>query len=368
MDYLAVFSNDSRFPDQFRKACGYDDNVGPVIAARTARLEDGKRPFVQLLQETRNNRCADDLDRVFAPLGLASDVPKGLIDIDYRANIVDVYTNVAQVLILEMPVSLKALSLVCIPTADSLHSALRFTPDPRMPSWVPDWRQSVNQPGFSTMVNLRESDVPLYHPFPGEVSARIYRTMLSVTGIVMQEVDILPPELSPPWDCQDGCFVEPRGWWKVFTEEGTATPELELAVRRSLVGDRHLIENPSAENGLVRIWGRGGAIDWTLFNKSIEERDETVVARMFEQHLTMRLACYTRRMALLGNGRVAILPAAAEVGDKIAAFRGGHSLYLIRPLEDRSKCRFVGECYVDGWMDGELVTKSGEEQEIITLV
>ncbi|KAF1923767.1 uncharacterized protein M421DRAFT_74500 [Didymella exigua CBS 183.55] len=34
-DWLAVFSNDSRFPDNFRRACGYDDKVGPVLASRT---------------------------------------------------------------------------------------------------------------------------------------------------------------------------------------------------------------------------------------------------------------------------------------------------------------------------------------------
>lgn len=368
VDWLGVFSNDSRFPDDFRKACGYDDKVGPVISSRTARFEDGKRPLIQLLQETRNNNCTDDLDRVFAPLGLASDVPEDLIDIDYRANIVDVYTNLAQVLILEMPASLTALSLVCIPAANSSHSALRHVPEPRMPSWVPDWRQSVNQPGFSTMASLREHDVPLYNPFPGEVSAQIYRTMLSVTGIVTHDVEILPNEISPPWDCQDGCIVEPRGWWKVFTEQGTVAPELEMAVRRSLVGDRRLIENPSAENGLVRIWGRGGAIDWRLCDESVEERDEVAVSRIFEQQLAMRFACYTRRMALLSNGRVAVLPAATEVGDKIAAFRGGLSLYLLRPLAGRSEYRFIGECYVDGWMDGQLVAESGLEPEIIVLV
>ncbi|KAF3049877.1 hypothetical protein E8E11_000629 [Didymella keratinophila] len=368
VDWLGTFSRDPRFPLEFRRTCGYDSGVGPVIAARIARQEDGSRQFTQLLQEMRTNGYTNPLDKVFAPFGLASDAPKDLIKVDYRAKIVDVYVNVAQVLILEMPVSLKALGLVCIPTTESSHTALKTIWDPRPPTWVPDWRQSVSQPAFSSINSIRDRDTPLYHPFPGAVDVNVYRNRLSVLGIVARDVHILSDDLYPLWDCQDGCHIEPWGWWKVCTERYADDTELDLAVRRSLVGDRCLIEQPSIENGLMRIWGRGGAIDWKLFDRPSEQRDEAAAAQVLEQHMMMKLACYTRRMALLSNHRVAIMPAAAEVGDRVAAFRGGHSLYLLRPLDDRSEYQFVGECYVDGWMDGQLVAESREEPEIIVLI
>ncbi|KAF2633478.1 hypothetical protein BU25DRAFT_464542 [Macroventuria anomochaeta] len=240
VDWEGTFTNDSDFPVQFRRSCGYDDKAGPVVATLIARLHGTDRPFIQFLQEMRLKR------------------------------------------------------------------------------------------------------------------------------VVMQEVEIVT--LTNLWDCQDGCWVEPWVWWRDLKETGTVSPELEMAACQSLVGDRCLVENPSKENSFIRIWGRGRAIDWTLFIDPLKVPDEAVVARRNQEHLVFKVTCYARRMAVLCNFQVAVLPAAAEVEDKIAASCGGLSLCLLRRLDGRSECQFVRECYVDGWMDGELVAESGEKLEMIVLV
>lgn len=64
-----------------------------------------------------------------------------------------------------------------------------------------------------------------------------------------------------------------------------------------------------------------------------------------------------------------MLPGLAQIGDKIAAFRGGRALYFISPLSDSKDFSFIRECCVDGWMDGQIVEEVGEENmETITLV
>ena len=366
-DWTATFTTHPRFPWEFKKYCIEQDGVGTVIASKTAREMEVDRPLIQLLQEMRNKRCADPLDRVFAPLGLACDVPKGLIDINYRANVVDLYTEAARVILFETPASLKVLSVVYTPQVDNSCSVLRFTPEPPVPSWVPDWRQAVCIGGFSSTACMRDSEVPLYHPYPGEVTAKVDGTCLSITGVVMRELDITI--LTETWDCRDKCWNEPLRWWHDLTTSGTCSPELEEAVRRCMVGDKYLAEYPSIDNGFLRIWKRDGILDWEVFDfERFDEHDEAARAELNEEHTTLIQVCHCRRMAILSESQPAVLPAAAKIGDKIAAFRGGHSLYLLRPLEGRPEFQFIGECFVHGWMDGEIDFDSTGKVETITLV
>ena len=77
-------------------------------------------------------------------------------------------------------------------------------------------------------------------------------------------------------------------------------------------------------------------------------------------------------MGLLTDTRITILPAAAKIGDQIAAFYGGRCLYLLRPLINRDTTyTFVGEFYVDGLMDGEFlpaIKQMEHDAQILTLV
>lgn len=70
--------------------------------------------------------------------------------------------------------------------------------------------------------------------------------------------------------------------------------------------------------------------------------------------------CHGRRMAILSGGHLAILPAAAKYDDKLAAFRGGRTLILVRDVS--RGLSLIGDCYVDGWMDGAL-SKVGQRSE-----
>ena len=66
-----------------------------------------------------------------------------------------------------------------------------------------------------------------------------------------------------------------------------------------------------------------------------------------------------RRLALLTHPKVVMLPAAATPGDQIAAFCGGHSLYLVREVNGRKDAfMFIGECYMDGLMNGAFLEKT----------
>jgi hypothetical protein len=61
-----------------------------------------------------------------------------------------------------------------------------------------------------------------------------------------------------------------------------------------------------------------------------------------------------RRFGVTRNGHLGSFPAVAKPGDKTCVFYGGRVLYVIRPCGD-SSYTYVGDCYMDGFMDGEAV-------------
>jgi hypothetical protein len=202
-----------------------------------------------------------------------------------------------------------------------------------MPSWVPDWRQEANLRGIFYR-NHRSISSPLYNPAPGVSDSTIQDFELHVQGLVVDDIEIdLLTEI-----CEGETWRTPHLWYKQIMER---YPQLDEAVRRCIVAD--------CSTAGINTWRRGGLVDWGDLERLYRESRETfgdIATNVVD-------TCYNNRMAVLGENAVAILPPAAKKGDRIAAFIGGHLLYLLRPKEDAYT--FVGECYVDGWMDGALV-------------
>jgi hypothetical protein len=71
---------------------------------------------------------------------------------------------------------------------------------------------------------------------------------------------------------------------------------------------------------------------------------------------------FGRRFMWTEDGKMGLVPAAAEVNDKICVFFGGQVLYIIREV-DEGKHEFIGECYVHGLMDGEALDPLGCYEE-----
>lgn len=115
---------------------------------------------------------------------------------------------------------------------------------------------------------------------------------------------------------------------------------------------------------------RGGSVDWQVLKaESSSVQDPSAKVLSHAMFTNMYNISYGRRLGVLSDGRVAVFPAAAKLSHRIAAFCGGHALYLLEVVpEDQRKYRFVGECYVDGWMDGELVNGTQPAAETLVLV
>ncbi|VUC34395.1 unnamed protein product [Clonostachys rosea] len=65
------------------------------------------------------------------------------------------------------------------------------------------------------------------------------------------------------------------------------------------------------------------------------------------------LPCHGKCMFTTEDGALGLCPATAMAGDMIVILYGGDVPYLLRPSEKAGTYRFIGECYLDGAMNGE---------------
>jgi hypothetical protein len=57
-----------------------------------------------------------------------------------------------------------------------------------------------------------------------------------------------------------------------------------------------------------------------------------------------------------------------QPGDEVWVLLGGNSPFVLRPVPDSSQYRLVGDCYVQGIMDGEALADGDEKQRSVTLI
>lgn len=69
----------------------------------------------------------------------------------------------------------------------------------------------------------------------------------------------------------------------------------------------------------------------------------------------VRYACKFRRIFRTGKGHVGLGPACTDIGDQVCVLVGGTVPYMARPVEEGYN--FLGECYIDEIMRGELFEK-----------
>ena len=357
------------FADRFARSCGYGSSAFNMLGARIRRTEGRILTLIELMEEMRVTDCTDVRDRVFACLKHAVDVPIGRFTIDYEIDPVALFIDAARYMLLETAAGLGTLRYVFVPAPESTQAPLRARFLPAMPSWIPDWRMKVNLAlAFSNFVDHEHGNAPLYTPLPGPVSVCIKSTELHVQGLLVHNVEIT--SLTSIWDGLDHNWRTPHRWYKELLAQANGSAATETAIRRSMLAGRSYFKESVKD--VKYKYNRGGVLDWRVIEATTSGAipDPGSLVRPDDMFTNLSDVCYGRRMGFLSNGSVAVLPAAAKLNDKIAAFRGGNCLYLVELVDNESQrnYKFVGECYVDGWMDGELANETQQAVETLVLV
>jgi hypothetical protein len=120
-----------------------EENFPTIDRLRESRIIHHTQPFLELLQIFRHTQCKDPRDKVYAPLGLASDHAIESVIPNYEKPLLEVYIDVAKFALTDFGHELDFLG-----HTTKLISPLR---EPsagislaNWPSWVPNWDQPVN--------------------------------------------------------------------------------------------------------------------------------------------------------------------------------------------------------------------------------
>ena len=309
-----------------------------------------------LLRLFRRYNATDPRDKYFAFLGLLQ-YP---MSPDYGSSVENVFIGVAEQMIRD-PQSL-------FPKVDNammvLYTAGREQQNLRLPSWVPDW--SFNAP----LMNFFDPSPMRYRAGGGSIiqNKSCVDTRLQLRGKLWDRVKHVGP---PPIHLRR-----------------TITPyKLHALLRKWLVESSKIVGHCNAlyPNGEASIdaykkilfaQNRGTSQDinamyWMLVdfvsapnlrNLLLRREQQTIIVDRYAPRLVSidGRTFFTTEMGYMGLG-----PAQLTIGDHICVFYGGNIPVVLR--QDEEEFVLLGQAYVHGIMDGEVMLDERLEASIITL-
>lgn len=303
------------------------------------------------------------------------------------------------------------------------YAQLFSNQDPDWPSWVPDWRTPVVQPLVVPLMVSQSANEHLANFRPGSRSmkAKILATFrasaeeapriklldaychLTCEGIILDVVDGLG-------STKDGLVPVVKSTSLVNTKTADMQEKKSLlrSLSRSLVldrGDKYLgtrapMHQYARELKLLVAacddgyeGGRGAPAwfaGWWQINKGADLRirgftleelcnvgDQTLdtslaiptESKSFFSRFRGTMEANTRKPMATNMGHVGLAPTSAQKGDVVCMLFGCNVPVVLRKYEQPQDgylpavFEFIGECYVDGFMNGEAVNSGKQTQE-----
>ncbi|KAM5354795.1 hypothetical protein ACJ41O_001441 [Fusarium nematophilum] len=337
-----------------------------------------------LLLKARNAQCYDPRDKVYGLLGVCSDEDRNAVTVSYakECTAADLYRDVTSRYIGEK--ALRVGIAVCYADHES----------PDLPSWVPDWRLP------SRVIPLGSSWAQGVYTAYGRLKGKVLhgvesreRGELCVQGLLVDSIaKVGEPAADPELTFTDPAanktlldcvkFVSQlqrdppndtifNAFWRTLVAgkngDGTLKCPPTFAEIFSLILDETTGGSPSLPGQTYsarqkRPKGKGRL---ELSNLTSRAPGET-----FQQIRTaMKRALQNRRLGATSRGYLGLFPERAREGDVMYVLENCTVPFVMRSAERHGgKLRLVGECYVDGIMEGEAVEAEDVSLEKIVLV
>ena len=351
--------------------------------------EPPKLSLIALASYFSNNEATDNRDLIYGLLGLCTEDHS--LEVSYSKSVDEIYLHFAQSFINQHQ-SLDILSFGALFASTSGSS---------VPSWVPDWRTRcepmvvplmASQSSTTIIGNLRPlretgGDINMIRYSAAKFKAAAYSfkgSQLTTMGYILDVVG-------------DTAISFPTGL--IQSSEHLSQGQLAdilASVCRSLVlgrGDRYLRYDVPTEFHqdflhLCRLLVTGDTLvlneefhEWFMVTRDLRlhgmrfedvvwqyhhDRDTPAPTQVlphqdeyYQDTFYGRFVDVVRRMSMRlmasQNGRVGMVPKAAMKGDLICLLFGCSVPMLLRKAQNGVQYTVVGECYVDGCMDGEAV-------------
>ena len=355
------------------------------------------------LESTSGFMSTDPRDRVFALLGLVDESLR--LEPDYSRSVEQVYFNTANLLISNSGNPLFILSF-----AGTGYDRNKVC----LPSWVPDWSATRN--GRFTLGHAGDGQGRCYRA--GGLAWPIVRVNLTQTSIrdctlhlsgifvdTIERVGNLLGGLTTQWAAninpwldyhsrQLQIYQQAKEFSQVHRQDlypsGCARRE---ALWRTLIGDTVGDMRPAPieygsfceeweemTNNIFSIWADNGltlaGFQKDSYNSDPELRqyfptnsiEDTTRCHHYASWTTAAARClYERRFCVTEKGYFGLLPPGSRIGDRVCVVLGGQTPFLLRQHPLNPTWELIGECYIHGMMDGEML-KRGYAVEDMTIL
>lgn len=341
-------------------------------------------PLSELLVRSAEFQCTDPRDRVYGLLGLTTDSARSNIIVDYGHTNGEVDTTMqAARFAITAESSFQLLELSGLSTGQSRRQG----PSAR-PSWIPAWQTShvlQMKPILSHSRSFGAATFLAPKIEPSGQDANGDRT-LRIEGAIVDRVQRM---VTTAWDLPDTCdFRDQTKLAQLTSFLDTLDMVSEIARGdRPLTGgdiqDLHdtIVRTIMQEGSQMR---EGKALQELrldmeqisgnlrrMLKAEIGRHQRSSIHEMNLRHFIMGFEEFMplvvgRKLCITRQGRLAIVPASAEVGDDICVFSGAPSPFVITRTcggeevngdgyDERSGTyQLIGPCYADGIMRGEL--------------
>ncbi|RDI88296.1 hypothetical protein Vi05172_g1952 [Venturia inaequalis] len=387
----------------------------PLLFVALTGRQERRLLHIELLGLTSGSKYTDDRDRLFALLGLTIELASektlpSSIAPNYFKTRRQVFADYTRWSIWQRG-SLDILSLVRRVTEYEI-------PQERLPSWVPNYKEripilkqtigpysSYNASGM-WVLQFRDKNRPQQNPFEFEEMACLKGTQVNSVAFTIG-CDFVS------WDDVNGSQVAPlSAVWQSLKHlllcslgqsgsyPGASSDRKMLAERENMLFYRFLrhffctaagegtchdgrlvrdyVSSKFAEFSACLFWNtdlrqlRGLGLNWSqekLIRESVRGNHASRWRSYFPFYLKCSLA--QRRLFTTPNQNFGLCPKHAQKGDIVVILDGGKVPYILRerpyPLEmtrsERLRAgptyRFIGECYVETYMDGSEADKAG---------
>ncbi|KAI1409745.1 heterokaryon incompatibility protein-domain-containing protein [Hypoxylon sp. FL1857] len=391
------------------------DIPAALYLCQIQRLPERKENLFPLLNKSRTRKATKDADHVFAVLGLAGDVAKAtelsqkLITVDYEKPVAQVFRDATWFIMLTHA------TLRPLAAAEFLED--RRIPD--CPSWVPIWSEPRWTSGIDyeffhadagqklKMEKVENANELRIFCYSFESIVSVTNGLVNETALVRTEDELIEWHYPPRQEEID--FV--KSAWSLITdfyrgvlngrnsvgataEDSTSQLSIptyyasdqgvfEAFVRTLSVqmtesspddqGDESQDMIDSAEAWFQQSvgWSSHPASLITKIWHTVRDKWYPGAGMLFQASLLR--ACGGRKFFLTTRGFIGIGPASMKPDDLIVIILGLTVPFVVRRTEDQDSQKYIliGECYVDGIMDGELVRaqqEAGKEAELFTFI
>ena len=351
--------------------------VGSIGKFRETNLQYATANIYTVMTAFRGYQASDAKDMVFALVGMVQTDDDPVLIPDYRKSVEEVFLSA-------MFLMLKLYGLDVLYEAGyrqrSIHS---------VPSWVADWTF------LPRTVSFFAPPRPSHYRATGSTGPVLrspqYSNPLILDGILADRVTALTPPLQVKDisdDVNEGIlngladyyFSALRLAGSLQTSgPDTLTPSLEESFWRTLTANRthdglpapstYAAENKSVHDYLA-LWNTSGRNTETL-TADPRAKDLHAAYQASWFFSSFYKSAFHRSFCVTERGRMALVPADTELGDRVVLLLGKDLPVVLRAAAyegNEAAYRFIGDCYVDGLNDGEGLRDGDAPAEIVPVL